>query len=161
MTDTTNIDRELEWEDTIENDGEDFVLLPAGDYDFTVTDFERERYAGGAKLPPCNKAVIHIKLDGGDLGTTTIKHNLFLHSKTEGLLCAFFTGIGQRQKGEKLQMNWQKVIGSTGRAKVSIRQWTNDKGEQVQFNEIKRFYEPDSGAAPAASSAPTYTPGNF
>ena len=130
---------ELGWDDQIENDSPVFVVLPEGDYDFEVIDFERARHNGSDKLPPCNKAIVHIKIQGPE-GISIIKHQLFLHSITEGMLCAFFTAIGQRKKGEKASMNWSKVIGSCGRAKVGIRKY-----EGKEYNEIKRFYEPEDG----------------
>jgi len=135
-----NVERELGWDDQIENDGPEFVTLPEGDYDFEVTGFERARHNGSDKLPPCNKAIVSIKIEGPQ-GISTIQHNLFLHSKTEGLLCAFFTAIGQRKKGEKLKMNWNQVIGSKGRAKVGVKKWTYE-GKEYEGNEIKKFYEP-------------------
>lgn len=135
-------DRELGWNDSIENDGEDYVLLPEGDYDFEVLSFERGRHNGSDKLPPCNKATLSIKLTGADGQTGTIQHNLFLHTKCEGILCAFFTAIGQRKHGEKLNMNWNMVPGSKGRCKVGIRTWTGNDGESKQSNQIKKFYEP-------------------
>ena len=46
--------KEYGWEDEIVNEGGDFVLLPEGDYDFTVAKYERARYDGSAKMPPCN-----------------------------------------------------------------------------------------------------------
>jgi len=138
--------RELGWDDQIENDGPDFEVLPEGDYDFEVIEFERGRHPGSDKMPPCNKAVLSIRIKGA-AGQTTVKHNLFLHTKTEGLLCAFFTGIGQRKHGEKITMNWSKVVGSTGRCKVGVRKWKNDKGEELTFNEIRKFYEPESKPA--------------
>jgi hypothetical protein len=145
--------RELDWDDQIEDDGPEFIILPPGDYDFEVTDFERGRHQGSDNLPPCNKAIVYLRIEGKE-GATTIKHQLFLHTKTEGLLCAFFTGIGQRQKGERITMNWDKVIGATGRAKIGIRKWTNDKGETLEFNEVKRFYEPED-------NTPKFKPGEF
>lgn len=132
---------ELGWDDHIENDSPDFVVLPEGDYDFEVVEFERGRHPGSEKLPACNKATVHIKIEGPE-GVSIIKHNLFLHSITEGMLCAFFAGIGQRKKGERLKMNWNAVKGSKGRAKIGIKKWTNDKGNEMTFNEIKKFYEP-------------------
>ena len=45
------MERELDWDDEIERES-DFVLLPEGDYDFTVTGFERARHEGSEKLPP-------------------------------------------------------------------------------------------------------------
>lgn len=47
-------DRAFGWDDEIKNDGPDFVLLPEGDYLFTVTGFElrplRGRYQAAALL---------------------------------------------------------------------------------------------------------------
>ncbi len=148
---------ELGWDDQIENDSPDFVILPEGDYDFEVIDFERARHNGSEKLPPCNKAIVHIKVEGKE-GISVIRHQLFLHSITEGMLCAFFTGIGQRKKGEKVTMNWNKVIGSGGRAKIGIRKWVNDSGEEKVFNEIKKFYEPADGPQDTKKG---FKPGKF
>jgi len=148
---------ELDWESPIENDSPDFVILPEGDYDFEVIDFERARHAGSDKLPPCNKAIVHIKVQGAE-GITVIKHNLFLHSITEGMLCSFFTGIGQRKKGEKVTMNWGKIVGSQGRARIGVRKWKNDSGEEKVFNEIKKFYEPQEGPADPKKG---FTAGSF
>lgn len=137
-------DRELGWDDEIKNDGAggDFFLLPAGEYPFTVIGFERARHPGSEKLPPCNKAVVTVKFDGGELGTTTLKENLFLHSKTEGVLCAFFRSIGQRKSGEKLSMDWQKVPGSTGRAKLGVREWKKKDGTPAESNQVKTWLDP-------------------
>ena len=49
---------EYGWEDEIVNEGGDFVLLPEGDYDFTVAKYERARHEGSAKVPPCNMAKV-------------------------------------------------------------------------------------------------------
>lgn len=139
-TENTAADRELDWNDRIEKGGGDFITLPAGDYDFTVESFERGRHAGSDKLPPCNKAVLKIRIEAPE-GTTLINHNLFLHTKTEGMLSAFFESIGQKKKGEPLNMNWNEVPGSGGRCKLGIRHWENkEKGTEGDSNEIKRFY---------------------
>lgn len=134
--------REYSWDDQIEKDSE-FTLLPEGDCDFEVISFERGRHTGSDKLPPCNKAILTIKLECPE-GETTIKHNLFLHSSVEGILCAFFSAIGQRQKGEKISMNWGAVTGSRGRCKVGIRKWTGGDGVERPSNEIKKFYEKEA-----------------
>lgn len=151
-TELTRTEGELGWNDVIENDSPEFVILPDGDYDFEVIDFERGRHNGSEKLPPCNKAIVHIRIEGKE-GISTIKHQLFLHTITEGMLCAFFAGIGQRQKGERLKMNWGTVVGSKGRCKVGTRKWTNDEGKEMTFNEIKKFYEP--------AAQPSFKPGTF
>lgn len=139
-----NKDREIGWDEAIWNDSPEFVVLPEGDYDFEVIDFERGRHPGSEKLPPCNKAIVHIKVEGPE-GVTIIKHNLFLHTITEGMLCSFFTAIGQRQKGERVNMNWGSIIGAKGRAKIGIRKFKNDEGREMTFNEIKKFYNKEEG----------------
>ena len=150
-TEVIRTEGELSWDDVIENDSPEFIILPDGDYDFEVVDFERGRHNGSEKLPPCNKAIVHIRIEGKE-GISIIKHQLFLHTITEGMLCAFFTGIGQRQKGERLKMNWSRVVGSKGRCKIGTRKWTNDEGKEMVFNEVKKFYEPE---------AKGFTPGKF
>lgn len=92
----SDFEKEFGWDDEIEKDSDEWVLLPEGDYDFTVTAFERGRHQGSDKLPPCNKAILTLKVEGKE-GTATITHNLFLHSKTEGMLSAFFCAIGQKK----------------------------------------------------------------
>lgn len=145
------IERELDWNDTIEKDS-DFVLLPEGDYSFTVESFERGRHNGSDKLPPCNKAILTLKITAPE-GEVTIKHNLFLHTKTEGMLSSFFSGIGQKKKGEKLTMNWNAVTGATGRCKVGIHEFKGDDGTTKKYNQIARFYPKDD--------KPAFTPGAF
>lgn len=147
-----NVERELGWEDTIAKDSSDFVLLPEGDYSFTVESYERARHNGSEKLPPCNKAVVKIRIEDKEHGTVFINHNLFLHTITEGMLSAFFSAIGQKKKGEELKMNWGLVPGSTGRAKVAVRSYKNKDGEDRQSNEIKKFYPKE---------APKYEAGRF
>lgn len=148
------LDGELGWDDVIENDSPDFVLLPEGEYDFAVVSFERGRHGGSEKLPPCSKAVLGIRVTAPDGQSTQVTHNVFLHKRTEGMMCAFFTAIGQRKKGEAIKPNWNAVIGATGRCKVSVREWTNDKGETRKSNDIKRFLEPEEKTA-------TYQAGRF
>ena len=144
--------RELGWDDEIENDSPEFVILPEGDYEFVVTKFERGRHNGSEKLPPCNKAILTLQV-AGEKGVALITHNLFLHSKCEGMLCAFFTAIGQRKHGEKLKMNWNNVIGASGRLKLGIRTWAGNDGAEKTSNDVKKFYEPEENAGSQQPSA--------
>jgi len=144
-------DRELQWNDEIQNDGGDFVLLPDGEYDFRVEGFKRARHEGSPKLPACNKAVLTLDVGNEEI-SSTMQENLFLHTKTEGLLCQFFRSIGARQSGEKMVMDWSKVVGATGRCKVTTRTFTKRDGTKGEANEV-RFLDPDEGAtAPAAET---------
>lgn len=152
-----NEDRELQWDDTITNDGQDCITLPEGDYAFTVESFERGRHNGSEKLPPCNKAIIHLLIETPQ-GNAVIQHQLFLHSKTEGMLSAFFTAIGQKKKGEKITMNWNAVTGAKGRCRVYVDTWKGSDGEERKSNRVRRFYEPEE----AKETKPAgFTPGRF
>ena len=153
MADLMN-ERELGWDDEISKEGPEFVLLPVGDYDFEVVSFERARHNGSEKMPPCNKAILKIKIEIPE-GVNIIQHNLLLHQRTEGFLSEFFTSIGQKKKGQPLKMNWNLVIGAKGKCKVGVRDWVSNSGDPMQSNEIKKFYEPKEDAAP------TFTPGAF
>lgn len=135
-----NQERELNWDDEIEKDGSDFIILPAGDYNFTVTKFERGRFAGSAKMPPCNQAKLELTIHSPEHGDVVVFHNLFLHTKTEGFLSAFFAGIGQKKKGEKLRMNWNTVIGSKGKLQLEVNKFVGNDGKELTNNQVKKFY---------------------
>ncbi|MCC9692957.1 hypothetical protein HK253_00735 [Streptococcus agalactiae] len=137
-----NFEREFGWDDTIQEDAKEFIKLQPGDYVFTVTDFERARHTPNpqnpGKLPACNKAVISLEIET-DEGVASLKHNLFLHSSTEGMLSAFFGAIGQKKHGEPLKMNWNTVVGATGVCSVKNRTYNDNV-----YNEVKSMIYADS-----------------
>lgn len=135
-----NKDMMMDWNDSIEADGQEYILLPEGDYNFTVTSFERGRFPGGPKIPACNKATITVQVDTKD-GIATVKFDLLLYRSLEWRISAFFRCIGQKKHGEKLTMDWNKVIGSKGRAHFKQRIYTNNQGEEKSTNDIDRFLD--------------------
>lgn len=139
-----NTDRALGWNDEIQNDG-DYSHIPDGEYNFKILKFERSRHDGHGKLPACNKAILNVEVyddDGRTLGK--LNHNLFLHSKTEGLLCQFFRSIGARKSGERLVMDWNKVPGSQGRLIIKNNEMpsSKDPSKKVTFCNVDRFLDP-------------------
>lgn len=142
------MERELNWNDAIENDNGGFSILPAGQYFFTVDGFERKRHPGSAKLPPCNKAEISISVYDGKGNSGTVRNNLFLHTKTEGLLCQFFRAIGARKQGERLVMDWSKVVGASGICKITIRKYKKKDGTEDEVNDVQ-FLDPPEKNTPA------------
>ena len=56
----------LDWGDTLQNDGQQFINPAEGDYLYQVVGFERGRHAGSAKLPPCNKATLTLEIQTPD-----------------------------------------------------------------------------------------------
>lgn len=137
-----NFEREFGWDDTIQEDAKEFITLQPGDYVFTVTGFDRQRHTPNpqnpGKLPACPKAVISLEIET-DEGVASLKHNLFLHSSTEGMLSAFFGSIGQKKHGEPLKMNWNTVIGATGVCSVKNKTYNDNV-----YNEVKSMIYADS-----------------
>lgn len=147
MTDfNNNIEREFGWDDVIEKDSSGFVQLTPGDYQFTVTNFERARHIPdpqnkNAKLPACNKAIITVEIETTE-GIAILTHNLFLHSSTEGMLSAFFGAIGQKKHGEPLKMNWNTVVGAKGVARINKRKGTGQYADK-EYDNIKSMIYAD------------------
>ena len=52
----------LDWNSDISNDGQDFVILPEGEYVFQVVDLEKGRHSGSEKLQPCPKATLTLEV---------------------------------------------------------------------------------------------------
>jgi hypothetical protein len=129
------LSRELDWDEGIELTQGGFEVLPEGEYEFTVVKFERQRHAGSDKLPSCPKAVLTLDMKNAE-GRGQVTHNLFLHTKTQGLLSAFFVSIGQGNVGDKIKLDWGKVPGATGRAKVTIRKFTKKDGSEGESNDV-------------------------
>ena len=149
----------LDWDSNISKESE-FILLPDGDYDFTINSFDREHYEGGENISACNVAVLNIKLDTNlhPDGYVIIKHRLFLHTKSEWALSAFFRAIGQKKKNEPLRMNWSQVPGSRGRLKLGHKLYNGN-----EYNDVKKFYPADEVTQMpyTPQSAAGFTPGKF
>lgn len=153
------MERELGWDDEIEKDSGEFILLPEGDYNFTITKFERGRFNGSDKMPACNQAKLELTIHSPEYGDVTVFHTLFLHTKTEGLLSNFFAGIGQKKKGERARMNWNAVVGSRGKCEIKQNHYTT-KGEERVNNKVHKFYDYEEafGSATQQYQAPVQQP---
>lgn len=144
---TTNFnDRNMmDWNDSLVTDGQEFITLDEGDYNFVVTGFERGRYPGSEKIPTCNKAILTLAVHTDDGKLAIVKLNLILYRSLEWRISGFFRCIGQKKRGERLVMDWNKVLGSKGRAHFTRRSYIGRDGEEHQTNDVERFYDYDSG----------------
>lgn len=173
MSEYNSTPRALEWDDEISQE-DSYILLEEGDYNFTVTAFERARFPGSAKIPPCNKAALTLTVETPD-GTATVKCDLILYSTLEWRICEFFRAIGQKKHGETVTMNWGAVTGSKGRARFVPRTYTKKDGSTGTVNDVEKFYDYDpkyfaaseswvasAQAAPEVdSAAPKWQAGQF
>lgn len=136
----------MNWNSIIENDGEapEYIVLPEGDYDFTVTSFEKSEHEGSAKIPPCPKAILELTVKT-PRGISVIRENLFLDESFEWKLCQFFRSIGQRDHGQKYTMDWSKVQGAKGRAHIIVNEWTGSDGVTRQNNRVQKYLDQPKG----------------
>lgn len=131
----------LDWDSAIENDDQ-FSVVPEGDFPFRVVSFERGRHEASAKIGACNEAKLTLEVQTPD-GPVTMMTQLLLHKKLEWKLSEFFRSIGQKKKGERMTMDWNKVNGAVGIAHFSPRTYTNQNGEQRTVSNIEHFLDWD------------------
>ena len=143
-------DGALDWNAEIRQDDR-YTLLPEGDYVFRVVDVDRETFIGSAKLPPCIQVNLTMQVETPE-GPARIRENLKLCKQMEWLLCAFFRCIGQKKHGERLVMDWNRVVGSRGRAHFKPRTYTDRDGNERQANDVDRFYDWDEKYFPVEES---------
>ena len=140
----------FDWDDEIQNDGQEFITLPEGDYVFEVVEFERGRFAGSEKVPACNKANLVLEVKTPE-GTGRVYTGLKLCKKMEWLLSAFFCSIGQKQKGERVRMDWSIVSGARGRAHIRPRKYTAGDGSERTANELVQYLDYDPAKMPGVT----------
>ena len=131
-----------DWDDEIENDGEDreYVTLEEGDYDFEVTKFERGSYtpSANAKTPACNQAIMTLKISTND-GDAYVIDRFPLASTMEWKIAAFFRCVGLKKHGEAVKMMWKDAIGCKGKAHIIKTKGNNDN---VFFNNVGKYIDP-------------------
>lgn len=134
-------DRILDWDSAIEDDGNGFVLLPEGDYEFVVSGFERGQHNGSANIPRCPKAILTLSITSPE-GVVQLKQDLFLCGKMEWKIAAFFRSLGLKKHGERLVPQWDKVQGEAGHAHVVQREYIGQDGTTKKANNIAYFIDP-------------------
>ena len=75
--------------------------------------------------------------------------DLILNRVVEFRISAFFRCIGQKKHGERLVIDWNRVVGSRGRAHFKPRTYTDRDGNERQANDVDRFYDYDEKFFPA------------
>lgn len=147
MSECTNNNTGMNWDDVIESDGQEFIILPEGDYTFTVTELERGRFPGSAKLQACNKATLTLQVKTKE-GIANVRTDIILNRLVEFRVSAFFRCIGQKKHGQRLAMDWNKVVGSRGCAHFKPRTYTDRDGNERQANDVEHFYDYDEKIFP-------------
>lgn len=132
-------DGALDWNSTIEAESS-FIVLPEGDYPFTIEKMERSRHNGSEKIPACPKAIVHFAVTAPDGKVVHVQENYLLHTKMEWKLSELFAAIGMKAKGEKAQMQWNNIIGKSGVCKLMINEYEDKNGNERENNKIDKLY---------------------
>ena len=143
----------LDWDSVIQDDGEDFIILSEGEYLFEVVGFERGRFPGSAKIPPCNKAVLTLQVTTPE-GRASIRTDLILYRSLEWKLSSFFRCVGQKRKGERVIMDWNHIVGARGRALIRFRTYSGKDGRKHSINDVDRFLPYDASKMPILEPEP-------
>ncbi|MBY4796758.1 DUF669 domain-containing protein [Collinsella sp. AGMB00827] len=147
----------LTWDSEVEGSAPSFDPLPAGEYDFRVSKFERGQFNGSAKMAACPVAKLELEVTTGEYVGRKIFERLFLNKKVMWKIAQFFTCVGLRPAGsgdEPFRPDWSSVPGASGRLSLSLRSWTGNDGSERQGNEVKAFLEPDQANTQPTPSVP-------
>lgn len=128
----------LDWDAEIEDTAPEFVTVPEGEYQFTITAMERGHFPGSKKIGPCNKATLSLKIYVPN-GICTFKTDILLTSLLKWKIVQFFRSINMLEEGGKTVTDWDHVVGKIGRAKVKVRTYTTQDGEERSINDIDTF----------------------
>jgi hypothetical protein len=135
-----NENRILGWDDEVEEESGVFILIPEGDYVYTVKKFEKAYYDGGAKLPACPKAEMTFTIHSPE-GDVDIVNSFFLCGKCEWSISAFFLSVGLKKHGEKCRMVFDQSVGKKGLCRVYQESYVNRNGAESKSNKIYCFYD--------------------
>ena len=72
-----------------------------------------------------------------------MKFDLIFSKALNWKLSAFFRSIGQKKRGEKIAMDWNKVLGAKVRAQIKQKVYTNQSGEEKNINDLDYFIDYD------------------
>ena len=123
----------FDWDDEIEQESE-YTLLKPGDYDFEIVNFERGVYEGSEKIPQCKMAIVTFRCTDGK-EKTNVFERYYLCGKMEWKLSELFKAVGLKKTGQKTKMQWDKLVGSTGRLKLKVEIY-----EGKESNKVDKFY---------------------
>lgn len=150
----TTVNNELiGWEDEINRDEQQYVRVE-GEFPFEVVNMDRGSFPGSAKLPPCNKATLTLRVRTDD-GEATVFTDLIMCRALEWKLSEFFRSIGQKKQGETLKMNWNTVVGARGMAQFKPRKYIKD-GEEREANNVAKFLDYDASKMEGFKNVPAY-----
>lgn len=132
---------ELDWDSTIDQDEQQYVVIPEGDYDFIVDSVEKSFVGDNSeKYRGMKMAIVHLNIQVPDMGEVPMRENFILHSNFAWKIGSLLVSTGLKKKGESIQGSyWNKLPGARGRCKVG--QTASKNNPERKFNSVQTFYE--------------------
>lgn len=144
MTDERAVN-EMDWDSEIPMDegrGE-FVTLPAGtECAFSVAKFARDRSRAG---DPMAKLELICTADDGQ--RAYVHENLTLSPNAIFRVRKFGVAIGHLPRNESGKIDWDNLVGATGRCRLAVEKWQRRDGSEAESNKVKDWLPPAESAA--------------
>lgn len=139
----------LDWDTTTFAAGNDFVLLPEGDYGFTILKTERERCQDGAP-----KLTLTLDVDGGELGHVQLKDGIKWVGSMQWKIASVLEAVGAERDGEgNVTGSVEACVGMMGAAHVGVRKWIGKDGKERESNQVERYIPMPLKAHPVMTPA--------
>ena len=139
---------DLDWDDGISakaGEGEFPGVLPIGEYDFRVVDFEKAFSKAGKRMAKVTLGIFYKDFEYKVWDYMTLTSNMAWK------LASFFETLGLKKKGTELKkMPWDQILGKTGRVKIKHEQYNGNDSAKV-----------DRYIVTVASQAPTAPDGSL
>lgn len=124
---TENMD--LDWDDGISaeaGEGEYPAVLPVGEYDFRIIDWEKTFSKSGKNMAKLTLGITYKDFE------YKVWDYLVLSSNMAWKLATFFESLGLKKKGTELKkMPWNKVAGAHGRVKIKHEEYNGQPSAKV------------------------------
>ena len=120
--------QDLDWDDglTAEDEGDDFEVLPVGESEFEVVDFEKTFSKSDKKMA---KITLEIVYNGMKF---KVWDYLVLTQNMAWKIASFFEALGLKKKGTELkQMPWNQIMEKTGRVKIKHEEYNGQTSAKV------------------------------
>ena len=131
---------EMDWDSEIPSDQgrAEFVTLPTGtECGFVIAKFSRDRSKAGDPM-----AKIELICTAEDGRRAYVHENLTLSPNAIFRVRKFGVAIGHLRANEPGRIDWDNVIGATGRCRMGVEPWKRRDGTEAESNKVKDWLAP-------------------
>lgn len=130
-----------------------YVLLPEGDYDFTIVALNETRHQDrGGKVGSCKQVNPVFRVTNPEDGSPVDIDNFNLYMWNSkgciGMIAQYYDSIGLHKKGDPIHFDWAKDhhIGKTGKLQIKHEKYTKKDGSDGTSMKIAKLYPKEEAA---------------